>query len=78
MRRAQISIKLELFGDQAANGHAEKITVYADSNNIYETINAGFYELLTATQLHGRKLPSFGYREHSASQREPLEHDRIE
>lgn len=50
MRKAQISIKLELFGDQTANGHSEEIIVYADANNVYETINAGFYELLTATQ----------------------------
>ena len=73
MRKAQISIKLELFGDQATNGHSEEIIVYADSNNLYETINAGFYELLTATQFHGHKLPSFGVREHSKSHREPKE-----
>ena len=48
MRKAQISITMELFGDQASNGHVEKITVYADSNNPYETLCAGVQELLSA------------------------------
>lgn len=73
MRKAQISIRMELFGDQAANGHSEVITVYADSNNCYETINAGLFELLSALQQQGHKLPSFGVREHSKSHREPKE-----
>ena len=73
MRKAQISMHMELFGGQAANGHSEVITVYADSNNVYETINAGLFELLGALQQHGRRLPSFGVREHSGGHREPME-----
>ena len=33
MRKVQISIKMELFDDQAADGRHEKITVYADAND---------------------------------------------
>lgn len=73
MRKAQISIKLELFGDQATNGHSEEIIVYADSNNVYETINAALFELLGTLQQQGHRLPSFGVREHSGGHREPME-----
>ena len=73
MRKAQISIKMELVGDQAANGHIEEIRVYADANSIFEAICSGFYELLGALQKQGHDLPSFGRREHSTHLREPRE-----
>lgn len=73
MRKAQISIRMELFGDQAANGHSEIINVYADSNNCYETINAALFELLGTLQQQGHRLPSFGVCEHSGGHREPME-----
>ena len=41
MRKAQISIRMEIFGDQAANGHSEEIIVYADANNVYENTTLG-------------------------------------
>ena len=76
MRKAQISIVMELFGDQAANGHAEKVTVYADASTPYEAISAGFHELMLALQEGKRRLPSFGVREHSRRDIEPQEHHR--
>lgn len=73
MRNAQITIQLELFGDQASNQGTEKITVYADSNNVFETIAAGMQELLKALQKNGRSLPSFGACEHRTVFRDPPE-----
>ena len=40
MRKSQITIQLELVDDQAWNGRYEKITVYADANNAFETVCA--------------------------------------
>ena len=64
MRKVQISIKMELFGDQAADGKYEKISVYADSNSIWETVVAGFHEVVEALRTHGHDLPVFGRREY--------------
>ena len=64
MRKVQISIKMELFDDQASDGKYEKINVYADSNNVWETIVAGFHEVVEALKAHGRVLPIFGAKEH--------------
>lgn len=64
MRKVQISIKMELFDDQASDGKYEKINVYADSNNVWETIVAGFHEVVEALKAHGRALPIFGAKEH--------------
>jgi hypothetical protein len=64
MRKVQISIKMELFDDQASDSKHEQISVYDDSNNVWETIVAGFHELIEALKAHGRKLPSFGANEH--------------
>lgn len=60
-------IKMELFGDQAADGKAEQICVYADSNNPWETIVAGFHETVEALKDHGHELPTFGRKEHYES-----------
>lgn len=68
MRAAQITIKLELVGDQAQDGKHEVVNVYADSNNLWETICMGFHELVEALKEHGRKLPSFGAKEHHDKQ----------
>lgn len=61
MRKVQINIVMEFFGDEASNGKSEKVSVYADSNNVWETICAGFHELVTVLQ-EKRELPSFGAR----------------
>ena len=64
MRKVQISIKMELFDDQAADGRHKKITVYADANDVYEAICATLYELIHSLQQQGRKLPACGVRQH--------------
>ena len=64
MRKVQISIKMELFGDQAADGKSEQINVYADANNVWEAIVAGFHETVEALKAHGHKLPILGRKEH--------------
>ena len=38
MRKNQISIKIERFGDQSPDGKHQVIEVYADSNNIWEAL----------------------------------------
>lgn len=45
MRRNQVSIKVERFGDQASNGKHQIIEVYADSNNILEALTDAFSEV---------------------------------
>lgn len=64
MRNAQITIKMELFGDQAWDGHREEIGLYADANTPYEAICAAFTELMGALIAQGHKFPSPGYRAH--------------
>ena len=63
MRKAQINIAVELFDDQTSNGEPERITVYADSQNLFETIYAGFQELTIA--LNERKRARNGVQEHT-------------
>lgn len=64
MRKVQINIKMELFGDQAVNEHSEKIEVFADGSAPWEVVCAGFEELIIALKEKGRTLPAFGVREH--------------
>lgn len=64
MRKVQISIKMELFGDQASDGNHEQLNVYADANNVWEAIAAGFHEVIETLKAHGRELPEFGRKEH--------------
>lgn len=64
MRNAQITIKMDLFGDQAWDGHHEEIGLYADANSPYEAICAAFTELMGALIAQGHKFPSPGYRSH--------------
>lgn len=65
MRLAQITIKLELFGDQAWDGHHEEIGVYSDADTPHEALSAALYQLLGALQQQGHKLPGFGVRQHT-------------
>ena len=64
MRLAQITIKLELFGDQAWDGNHETIGVYADADTPHEALSAALYQLLGAFQQQGHALPGFGCRNH--------------
>lgn len=61
MRRFQISINLTAVTDE---NQLQEYAVYADSNNIWETICAGFSELSKVVQdKMGFVLPSFGRKE---------------
>jgi len=64
MRKCQITINLQMVGDQAQNGSSEGIVVYADADTVFEAICTGYYELFNALHEQGRELPGFGRREH--------------
>lgn len=61
MRTSQISISMLVLSEYGA---PKEIKVYADSNNPWETICAGFSELCSALQEDaGMRLPLFGVKE---------------
>ena len=61
MRKFQMTINMTIV-DQSP---PIEFSVYADSNNIWETICAGFSELLRDIQLVcGIQLPEFGRKEY--------------
>lgn len=64
MRKVQINIKMTMVNDQSINGKIEEVSVYADGNNIWEVICAGFDKLLQSIKENGRSLPVFGRKEH--------------
>lgn len=39
MRSNQITLKIERFGEDAPNSNYQKIEIYSDGNNIYETLS---------------------------------------
>lgn len=60
MRRNQISIHVERFGDQAPEGaKKQSISVYADANNVFEALAAAYYRLMEEIQMD-QAVPSFG------------------
>lgn len=62
MRKNQISIKVQRFGDQVPENYPkemQEIRVYADSNNLYEALTAAFCKVLTEVQKY-EAVPSFG------------------
>jgi hypothetical protein len=76
MRRNQITITIERFGVAAPNGNRDKISVYADSNNIHEALCAAFYEALD--KIHGEKpLPEVGCRESQVCENSEQEDDIV-
>lgn len=46
MRKFQITINLQMFDENKP----KELSVYADSNNLWETICAGFGELMSAVE----------------------------
>lgn len=47
MRAAQVSIKVELFAEEALENHQHiEILCYADSNNVFESLAAANHEVL--------------------------------
>lgn len=64
MRKIQINIKMDMFGDQAADGKQDTIYVYADANNKSEAICAAFQELMnTLERKRNYELQQAGYKE---------------
>lgn len=62
MRKFQISINLHYLDEE---NKTKELSVYANSNNIWETICAGFSELVNTLHSEGQfKLPVFGRKEH--------------
>lgn len=60
MRRNQVTMGLERFGDQTPEGsQRQHISVYADANNVWEAIAAAFVRLTEEIQ-RDQPLPSFG------------------
>lgn len=66
MRSNQVNIKVERFSDNEKIGVTDlQINVYADANNVYEALAAGYFEVLLQLQEEGNiELPVFGRREH--------------
>ena len=62
MRRVQIGIKIQRFGENAPDGKEQTLNVYADGSNEYETLCAAFYEALESLQATDGSIPSFGRR----------------
>ncbi|WP_088121143.1 hypothetical protein [Bacillus wiedmannii] len=64
LRKNQVSIVIERFGDGAKNGqNKQTIRVYCDSNNIWEALTGACYEAVGEV-MKNENLPSFGRREH--------------
>lgn len=62
MRKFQIDINLHYL-DEA--NKAKELSIYADSNDIWEAICTGFSELVNTLQSEGQfKLPVLGRKEH--------------
>ena len=62
MRTNQVSIKIERFADQVPKSYPEqtqRITVYADANNLYEALATAFSGVLEEVQKY-ENVPSFG------------------
>lgn len=66
MRKVQISMEIQIFGDKANKNFEgyEPIKVYADSNDVYEALCSSFFEALVALQENGHHLPKLGDRSH--------------
>lgn len=61
MRKFQLSINLHYLNE---DNRPVVLDVYTDSNNIWETICAGFSELISELENKGAmELPSFGRKE---------------
>lgn len=60
MRKNQVTIKIDRFGDEAPEGCKQKtIEVYADSNDIWEALAAAFKGATTEI-CKDTQLPNFG------------------
>lgn len=62
MRKNQVSININRFGDQVPENYPkdiQQIKVYADSNNLYEALTIAISQLIEELKKH-EEVPSFG------------------
>ena len=62
MRANQVEITIRRFGDEvpvAYNDNQQIISVYADSNNLYEALSVAYSEVIKELQKY-ETIPSFG------------------
>ena len=62
MRANQVEIKISRFGDEVPatyNDNQQVISVYADSNNLYEALSVAYSEVIKELQKY-ETIPSFG------------------
>ena len=62
MRKYQVEIKIRRFGDEVPDSYNDDrqiITVYADSNNLFEALSIAYSEAIKELQRY-EKIPSFG------------------
>ena len=62
MRKNQVEIKISRFGDEVPIGYNKDrqiISIYADSNNLFEALSVAYSEAIKELQKH-EEIPSFG------------------
>jgi hypothetical protein len=62
MRSNQVEIKIRRFGDEVPsfyNSDKQIISVYADSNNLFEALSVAYSEAIQKLQEY-EQIPSFG------------------
>jgi|GEM_PF-3738413 len=60
MRINQITITIERFGEAAPDGERQKLSIYADSHDIYAALCSAFYGALRFLNVSGLALPPDG------------------
>ena len=65
MRKVQININLQIVNEETDPPSLQKITAYADANNLWEAICSGFDELMAGIREFSIPFPSLpGVRSH--------------
>ena len=62
MRSNQVEIKIRRFGDEVPPSYGSDkqiISVYADSNNLFEALSVAYSEAIRRLQIY-EEIPSFG------------------
>ena len=62
MRSNQVEIKIRRFGDEVPSAYNDNkmiISVYADSNNLFEALSVAYSEVIRKLQTY-EAIPSFG------------------
>lgn len=65
MRKYQFSLKLHIADDLQKPTEARELQIYTDGNDLWQTIAAGFHELISSLkQTRNYNLPSVVVKEH--------------